>query len=1063
MACLNLTNGFFIPSTWSTAPSTNVGVVTVTRSATQITVQRAGQTGSVTSFGDFLYAVFGDLGFVALLKREAGAGTITWRVSIVDTTGASISSSLLFSVSLPSSTQPPQLAISTGNGRLAFFWSPTSTPNTVSNMMIVRSDDGSVVLPGPGIISNLTSNIVAEITATELVIHHPNTGPNDDTAGPRPAGSLTVTPSSQDFGEAVLGASYPTLATVTRTFTLGNSGADCITVNAIGNDAPFSVAPASLATLPIELDPGETATVDVIFAPSATGNNISGSLPITRTPANGASSLECVGDARNAVAEITLSRSFINFGTIPHPGTDTESFTITNSGELDVFVNIPSPPGGSVFNWTTVGTLSLPVAGPAITVLVTFTTPGDFAATPVTLTITPSSGSSRSITFSGAGCIANAVMVVPPSAPVNFGNIERGFRTVRFKEVQNTGDSDLTFTARITAGTDPAHAALFGLVLPDTDITDAPATRTYSVLPVTRCGPGPVGDGRVPVAVSFHANAAPSATPYTAFLEIDDPISATTTSYALSATITPAVPVDAVLVFDKSGSMADPAGARTKIEAAQSAGRLFVQMLRADAEDRAAIVSFNENPNDDFPIALVAGNVAAMQAALGFVASGWTNISGGVIVGEDEFTDPPHPSSPPGLKKAMIVLTDGRENRCFQIGGTGSWYSITGRDATDPPDGMARPDGTPQDSEVFPPPADFKVYGIGLGNPANVDGAALDALSSATGGSFDQVVDMTGTDFFLLEKYFTQIFMNTAGLAIITDPFYTIVPGDKHVHDFDVFPGDVNAMVVIYDHPDGRLPFFLVSPIGEQISGAELAPGFGVRFRSTPTARFIEVTFPRGEPKRYAGRWQVVVLHEGRICFGDINPPDRPQKELTDHQDRNIKDVGRGFLPNKCRDTKDPVDYGIAIGAGSNLRMQAFVEPGTKFVGDPIRLNGVLAEAGLPVKGSKVRVFAESPSGATYTIILRDDGLHLDGDADDGDYGGFFTNTTQGGVYQFIFRAEGLQAGQPYVREAYRTKTIYDRRKPPTVGRPDGDDCCRKLIRLLKEQSPTRKEDRKIK
>ncbi|MEJ2602554.1 MAG: choice-of-anchor D domain-containing protein [Gammaproteobacteria bacterium] len=1023
-------------------------------------MQRAGQSGSVNSFGDFLYAVFGDLGFVALLKRESGAGTITWRVSMVDTTGASISANLLFTVNLPSSTQPPQLARSQGNGRAAFFWSPTSTANTVSNMMITRSDDGTVLLSVGGSISNLNSNVVAEITATQLVIHHPNTGSNDDTAGPRPAGELDVSPGSQDFGEVVLGASDPSLATETRSFTLSNNGDDCLTVSAIGSDSPFSLTPASQASLPIELDPGESATVDVNFAPSSVGNNQSGSLPVTRSPASGDSSLECEGDARNAVAEISLSPSAINFGTIPHPGTSTESFDIVNSGELDVFVTVPGPPAGSSFVWTTVGALSLPVSGPPISVPVTFTTPGDFAATPVTLTITPTSGTARSISFQGEGCVANAVMQSPPSAPINFGEVERGFRTARVKEVRNTGDGDLTFTARITAGADPSHAALFGLVLPDNDITDAPDTRTYTVLPEHRCGPGPTGDGLVPVAVSFHADAAASATPYTAFLEIDDPISATTTAYALSATIIPAIPVDAVLVFDRSGSMSDPVGARTKIEAAQSAGRLFVQMLRPDAEDRAAIVSFNQLPDDSFPIAPVAGNVAGMQAALGFTADGATNIAGGVIVGGEEFSDPAHPSSPPGLKKAMVVLTDGIENICYQIGGSGDWYSITGRASTDPPDGMYQPDMiTPQDSEILPAPMDYKVYGIGLGNPADVDGAALDALSSATGGDFDQVVDLTGSDYFLLEKYFTQIFMETASLATIADPFYTIAPGDKHLHDFDIFPGDVNTMVVIYDHPDGRLPLYLITPSGEQISGTELPPGFGIRFRSTPTARFVEATFPKGEPHRYAGRWQAVVVHEGRVCFGDINPPRHGgDADKGSEEEGNAAEVGRGFLPRKCRDSKEPLDYGIAIGAGSNLRLQAYVEPGTKFVGDSIRLNAVLTEAGLPVRGSTVRVFARSPSNADYVEVLRDDGAHQDGEADDGDYGGLFIKTSQAGNYQFVFRAEGMQAGRPYVREAHRTKTLYDRRKPPRVGRPDADDCCRKLIRVLSARRPGKGE-----
>jgi len=1060
MACLNLTNGFFIPTNWSTAPSTNVGVVTVTRSATQITVQRAGQTGSVNIFGDFLYAVFGDLGFVALLSRNPGAGSITWTISMVDTTGSSITSSFLFSINLPSSQQPPQLQRSPGNGRLSFFWSGTGTPNVVSNMQIVRSDDHTNVLTGPGTISNLNSNIAAEITATKLIIYHPNTGSNDDTAGPRPAGSLTVTPNSADFGEAVLGASDPTLATVTRTFTLGNSGSDCITVTGIGNDPPFTVAPVSLAMLPIELEPGDTVTIDVIFAPLTPGNNISGSLPVTRDPANGESLLEGEGDARNAMAAIYLSRSSINFGTIPHPGTDTESFTISNSGELDVNVTIPaSPPLGSNFTWTPEGLQSLPVSGPTIPVTVTFTTPGDFPAPTVTLTITPTAGSSRNVTLNGAGCIANAVMVTPPSAPINFGNVERGFRTVRFKVVQNTGDGDLTFTARITAGANPAHAVLFGLVLPDSDITDAPAIRTYTVLPTSRCGPGPTGDGTVAVAVSFYANDVASTTPYTAQLEIDDPITATTTTYALSPTITPAVPLDVVLVFDKSPSMGDPVGSRTKKEAANSAGRLLVQMLREDAGDRAAIISFDKDPIADFSIAPVAGNVAAMQAALGFTSSpsGGTNIAGGIIIGQEEYSDPTHPLNPPDLKKAMIVLTDGEENVCFQIGGTGDWYSITGRDD------MLRPDLiTLQDTEVLSAPTGgINVYGIGLGQAGDIDGAALDALSSATGASYNGVVDLTGKDFFLLEKHFTQIFMEAVGLAPISDPFYTIVSGDKHEHAFNIFPGDVSAMVVIYDYPGERLPIYLISPAGEQISGTSLPSGFGVRFRSTPTARFIEVKFPQGEPKRYDGLWKAVVVHEGRICRGDINPPDDQDKDYPNGG--NSQDVGPGFLPKDCHETKDPVDYGIAIGSGSNLRMQAYVEPGLKFVGDTIRLNGVLAEAGLPIKGSNVRVFAESPSGTEYIIILHDDGLHQDGDEDNGDYGGLFTNTTETGVYRFLFRAEGLQAGRPYVRELHRTKTIYDRRKPPRVGHPDGDDCCRKLIRLLKERKPNRKEERKSK
>lgn len=1046
MVCLNLSNGFFVPQNWSTAPNFNAGTVTITRNATQITVQRAGLGGSVSMFGDFLYAVFGDLNFVALLHRDAAATGITWTVSMVDITGPSISSTLLFSVLLPSTNSPPAVAGSPGNGRLALLWSGTGMANQARNMMIVRSDNGAVVLPGPGTISGLNSNIVAEITATQLIIHHPNTGSLDTTTGPRPAGSLSVIPASQDFGEAVLGGANPALATITRTFTLRNAGADCLTINAVQNDSPYSVVPGSVA-LPAELDVGKELMVEVRFSPSTTGNNITGSLPVTRTPTNGASSLECSGDARNAEARISLSRSAIAFGSIPHPGTASQSLAITNTGEKDVLITIPSPPAMSSFQWTPVGTFNLPVGGSSVTVTVTFTTPGDFSATTTTLTITPSEGSARSVVLSGGGCVANAVMGIPPVAPIEFGEVEQGFRTVRFIEITNTGDGELTFAARIVPGADSAHAALFGLILPGNDITDVLDTRPYTVLPPTRCGPGPTGTDPAIVAVSFFADAAASATPYAAQLEVDNPTTGTTTTFPLSARITPAIPVDAVLVLDKSGSMADPIGARNKMEAAIAGGQLFVQMLRDSADDRAALVTYDENPQDVHPIAPVIGNRAALLGALGVLAPGGaTNIAGGLILGEDEFTDPLHPSNPPGLKKAIVVLTDGMENRCFQKGGAGPWYSVTGRDAPQ----MRRPDGTPQDTEVLPLPIGIKVYGIGIGNPAQIDEPALNDLSSATDGYYDSVVDLSGRDFFLLEKYFTQIFMDAAGLAMITDPFYTIAPSEQHEHEFDIFPGDVNTMVVVYDEPGRRLPFHLVTPRGEELSGTLLPSGFGVRHQSTDTARVVEVRFPRGEPKRYAGRWKVVVDHRGYVCAGDINLPDQ-QREREDVEEGEAREryaeIGiPGFVPEKCREFDRPVDYGIAIGAGSNLRMQPYVEPGTKYTGDPLRLNVLLAEAGLPVTAATVRVRVESPSGMLYTVTLRDDGLSQDGDVDDGDYGGQFIQTSLAGVYKLNFRAEGLQAGRPYVREAHRTKVVYDRRREDGNGM---DDCCRKLLATL--------------
>ena len=148
------------------------------------------------------------------------------------------------------------------------------------------------------------------------------------------------------------------------------------------------------------------------------------------------------------------------------------------------------------------------------------------------------------------------------------------------------------------------------------------------------------------------------------------------------------------------------------------------------------------------------------------------------------------------------------------------------------------------------------------------------------------------------------------------------------------------------------------------------------------------------------------------------------------------------------------VHYGIAIGAGSNLTMQPYVDPGVKYVGDPIRLNAEVAEAGLPVKGATVRVKIVSPAGQNYTVPLIDDGAHQDGQVDDGDYGGTFTQTYVAGNYQLTFTADGMQGNRAFHREAHRTKPVLDPRSPPGDGGGDSgnDDCCRKLLKVLTRQ-----------
>lgn len=1057
MPCLELSNGSFVFEDWQSA-NYNAGDLTITVDANEIRVERATNDSPLTMQGKFSYLVFGDLDFVALLEQEESILQNTWTMRIVDFfSNAFISTTPVLTVTIDKG-YAPRIAISPVSGRLTFIYNPSGTNNQVQNLRIVRSDNGALVLSGPQLVSDLSGPVGAEITANKLIIHHPNDfGSNDSTEMHRPSGSLFVDPYPQGFGEAILGGANPALATIVREITLRNNGEDCLTIEDIQDSPPFAVGAASRALLPIELDPGEERLIAVEFAPSTTGDFF-GTLPVSATPAMGTSSVDCVGEAREAQASISVAPSSLNFGIIEHPGSDTRSFTISNSGEKDLDVQISPLVTGSSFSWNLAGaTVPLAVSNQPIQINVIFTTPGDFAAPSVSIQITPSEGTGKSVSLSGAGCVANAVMDSPPINPLDFGVVEQGYRTVRFIEIANRGDADLVFDARIVPGSGgQGQADLFGIVLPGKDLTEAPSQRQYTVRPAQRCGPpGPTETEPAIVAVSFFANDGASDAPYTAQLEISEPASGTTIPYPLTAKISPPATLDAVLVFDRSNSMSDPIGQRNKIEAARAAGDLFFQMLREVTDDRTALVSFNQLPKDEHPIDTVAGNKTALRVALGGLSpNGTTNIAGGIILGEEEFSDPVHPASPSNLRKVMIVLTDGKENRCFQRDGAGPWFSVSGRGANSSPT-MFRPDGTPQNTIVLPAPPTIDVYGIGLGETEDIDGLVLDQLTTHSAGYYSGVEELSGRDYFQLEKVFTQIFMEAVDLAIISDPSYTINPGDKHTHEFDIYPGDLGAMIVIFDHHAERLPFYLRTPGGEIISGSQLPPGFGLRYRSSATARFVEIGFPDREPKRYAGRWQVVVIHDGRVCTGDINPADKvstKNKEDEEARGRYAKVGAPGFVPQKCRETKEPVDYGIAIGAGSNLRLQPFVEPGTKYVGESLQLNAILSEAGLPVRGATVRVTIETPMNEMYTLTLRDDGDSVDGEAEDGDYGGLFTHTESAGNYRLTFRAEGLQGGLPFRREAQRSKSFYGPRKPADGGgRGSSDECCEKLLRLLEE------------
>jgi hypothetical protein len=976
---------------------------------------------------------FGTNNFMAVLTIDTSAGLGTRSLVIIDFTTPTLTTHLVLQVPALSTESLPFLQPSQGNGVLCCIGAASN--GNLAGVSILRGDNGSVVLPGPPPFTP-TGQVIGEATANTVQIKQGGTiiaGPV-----PFPAGHLSVSPASQTFATVAIGGCPQPPST--KVFTLTNTGNDCIDVTAIAPNGSYSVTATSMP-LPADLASGGSMTVTVSFAPTAIGafNNIN--LAITRNPPNGANQLTCSGQAVAATPSFTAGPN-LNFGHILVNTTSAaRTFTVTNNGQVPIGISVPGPTPGSPFQWTGFnGTLTCGASQP---IAVTFTPTLDGPATQVTITVTGAPGGTHNVTLNGEGCVPNAVIGVPPAPFPAYAGVQQSYRMVRVITIGNTGDGPLNFTASLS-GTD---AALFGIMKPSNSITDVAQTLPFGpVLPVSPCI-GAAGPGIVELAIVFFADPAHALGPATATLTIgnhNDPTAPPSFVFPLTANIVAGGVIDVTAVFDKSGSMNDsvPGGGR-KTDAAVQAGKLLVQLIPPDLGNRIGVTRFSTTADNFVGMTEVTSanqaNLAQQVDSTALAPGGSTAIAAGAMTALAQYQVPRSGPAPAMLTKSMVVLTDGQDNTAFLNPADNKYYTVEGITAGNP-----TPPPATVSTNAFAPPSDVKVYAVGLGVGQDIDIHQLQTLSTGGGGQFLTVDPTSPLVVYELMKYFTQIYMGMVDFSTISDPHYVIYPGQVNVIEFDLLRGDVGAMVVLYDLHGIRLPFFLMSPGGETVDASFVPPGFQLRSGFTDSSRFLDFRLPQGEPSRYAGRWKVLVRHDGLACRG------RPVADP--------KGDGRhlGFVPRDCGSTKSPIEYGIAIGAGSNFRLQPYVTPGPVNVGDPILLTGVVTEAGLPVTGCTVTAQAVSPNGQSWNLALYDDGAHQDGAANDGEYAARFTQTATAGSYTFTFRATGRSHdNEPVTREAVLSKYVNGQLKPPPPGggQPGGDDaCCARLLKLIEEE-----------
>ncbi|NGP89508.1 choice-of-anchor D domain-containing protein [Fodinibius halophilus] len=1042
MPCLNISTGLFINSDpsllWKSANTTESSP-----NGTTIELENGGPNPGLTiSHGgdNHFFQLFpsAQLHFIrfgtpanyilVLDVRNNGDRFVT----LVDTTTVSgVDTEQVMFVNEPSTVGLPVVHKSPGSGSVFFSYSPSNS-GTINNISIRRSDNGEVLCGAVPFSSSM--QVTAEATDTQLLIKE---GGSTVSACDRPAPECDVIPDTQTFDDAVLGSGVdPALITTTKTFKIKNVGSDCMELNSITDSDPFSVASTS-PSLPVTLDPEEEVDVEVQFAPSSLGN-YDETLAINPVPDNGDTELHCEAEAREATVSVSHAGT-ISFGRVLAGTSDSKELSITNNGEADIDLELPGSSSG-LFQWSAHSATISPGDSKEVPITFSPATEGDFSET---LNFTTNADDSpHSVNLEGAGCVPNAEIdvQVPTGPSISFGEVQQGFRTVRIITVRNNGDGPLNFDVRIQ-GTD---ANLFGLQTEGDSVTSPSDNLSLTVAPTDPCGGGTAGSGEIVFGVTFFADSSPGG--FNAELVIEnhnatniatDPI-----THNLEAQIIEGVKTDVELVTDRSGSMAETSGARNKMQTAMDAGELFVQLARPDVEDRIGLIRFNDTPEivPGFGIQNVTSanqdTIANAFNSSNFNPSGTTSIAGGVLTAYNNIDDNPRSPVPEELNTSVVVLTDGKDNTPYTNPADGETYTLIGEDGTEP----------------LPTTADKQIYAIGIGD--NIDNGRLGELAQGSGGEFLHVNSFTGTAYFKLEKHFTQIYMESVDLAIISDPVFEIEPHETHSIPFDVLKGDVSIMVVIYDRDGIRIPFYLKTPLGEIVELNNIPPRFQLRSGITKTARFMEVNMPEGEHHRYAGEWQAIIKHDGEACF---HPGSRNRSVDVTH--RNETNDGNelfefGFKPTyKCTENENPVMYGIAIGAGSNFRMRPFIEPGVVKVGESIRLNAVVTEFGLPVLDCTVTVEAIAPDGTTTHHTLKDDGNHFDDERDDGNYGKKYNSTNQEGTYEFIFRTRGYSRdGEPVKREAVRSKYVEGR--IPLI--PEGDSqgslekCCSKMGRYLR-------------
>ncbi len=267
-----------------TAPASNSGSVTITSDDPQTPISAVSVSGTGTATA-----------VAPTITTQPGNQTVT--------AGQTATFTVVAAGTTPLSYQWQKNSVNIAGATLASYTTPATT----------TSDSGSGF-------TVVVSNTAGTVTSSAATL----------TVNPAPAPVIQVSPTSINFGNAVVGIS------LSQALIVKNTGTATLSISQVSAGSAFSVSGFSL---PFNVSAGQQTTITVAFLPTAIGP-ASGNISIVSNAPTSPTSVGLNGTGIAATFALGISPTTLSFGNVT-TGTSSaaQTVTVTNTGNSNVAIS----------------------------------------------------------------------------------------------------------------------------------------------------------------------------------------------------------------------------------------------------------------------------------------------------------------------------------------------------------------------------------------------------------------------------------------------------------------------------------------------------------------------------------------------------------------------------------------------------------------------------------------------------------------------------------------------------------------------------------------------------